>query len=1096
MLNMRYFRAVVDSGAMISIIPGGALRQLEVDIGGPWPDVERKNHEVRTVASAGQGHATLEYQYWIPVRIGEVCQVVPFFLDNKLDSNQLILGQTALKVTGPGGLFARTLPPPDYEKDGTTEQWHMPKNAASGDSLMDGLSHEAQATVKAALKKHSDNDLDKLVQLLPEIKPDLPEIRQDLPEIKQDLPEATQPEPESKPFLRGSMFLVEDQTVEPHTQRKVLVRLTRVKEARPVEGEVAERVPTVMADRHYAVQWTGTDMHSMIALDVENPEGENPSGEVGYSTSVWLTNDTDKPVTFNKESVAGELDTVTTDHEAQGWVDSRLRASGRDVRKDEPLVGEPVLCKTGQVFTPRDVAERKKLMKDFVDKTVQQEHLAPSQRAEIAARLYAAHDIFHLQDHDVGNCGELFTLSLDTGDHEPIFQYPRKIAARDIQELEEQIETYLRTDVIRPSASKWNSPVTPVRKSNGKLRLCIDYRRVNEITMKDQYTLPTIQDVLTHLGAQDPTLFSSFDLHAGYNQVLMHPDSVEKTAFRVPQGAFEFVRMPFGLSTAPSMFQRCMQHALQGMPTTVQVYLDDIGYSSPTFEEHLERLDQVIDRIRKAGLMAQPAKCELFRQSITYLGYVLDKEGVRADKAKVSALADFNEGRPLRTITQVKSFMGAVQFYRQFMPNLARIAQPLVKLTRKSEPFVWGPEQSEAFRKLRELLTTEPVVLMHPRIDEPFVIRTSATAIGLGAVLEQTHPADGRLHPVMYASRTLRNAELRYTATEQQCLAAVWACQKFSNFIRGCKELILVTDHFALSAAMKRHLDGNTRIHRWMIQLSQYSPMVVYTPPNTQPIADVLSGQPEVDTLTSGGDIDLSSKRTWDDALREVTEEIQQATLEQREAMPGRAQVRLAHITEVPYLKGDGTDTEFALRHYRKPPGWSELRAKAVRIPFDQSEGEYRPLPENLIMVTTRTAAKKARLAQAPRMCSVNTSSTSRQPVVRFAARPTQTPRQGWRANEVVRGVQPPATGSAPPRSRRPGQAEASPETQEGQRRVRPPREVRGYDHDGTTNRVKQSVHRHDSTESPHWTGIQGYTSESEDTSSEEGSSEPPSDSE
>ena len=260
--------------------------------------------------------------------------------------------------------------------------------------------------------------------------------------------------------------------------------------------------------------------------------------------------------------------------------------------------------------------------------------------------------------------------------------------------------------------------------------------------------------------------------------------------------------MPFGLTNAPAVFQRLMQQVLAGLnpeegPDFVKVYIEDVLVFSPTLGDHLDHLSQVLAQIRKAGLKLKPSKCHFIAKEVEYLGHILTPEGLKPNPATVSAVKEFPQPTNLK---EVRQFLGLSSFYRRFISGFAAVAQPLHQLTRKGVHFRWSPECQRAFETLKELLTSAPV-LGYPRVEDPFVLETDASILGLGAILSQYQP-DGQIHPVAYASRSLNQAERNYGITELETLAVVWAVTHFRAFLYGNK-VTVYTDHTAVKAVLK-----------------------------------------------------------------------------------------------------------------------------------------------------------------------------------------------------------------------------------------------------------------------------------------------------
>ncbi len=283
----------------------------------------------------------------------------------------------------------------------------------------------------------------------------------------------------------------------------------------------------------------------------------------------------------------------------------------------------------------------------------------------------------------------------------PISQRAYRVPLTKKKLIDEAIDEMLRDDVIRPSSSPWASPVTLVPKQDGTTRFCVDYRKVNEVTVKDQYPLPQIQEIFDQIGGS--TIFSALDLKSGYWQLPVAEKDVQKTAFQCHQGHFEFKKLPFGLCNAPSAFQQTMDTVLSGLlGVCVLVYLDDLVIFSRNEEEHLVHLQLVLDQLRKYNLRLKPTKCSFGLEEINLLGYRVNAAGISTDPDKVKVIAEL---APPTTVKEVRSFIGMASYYRQCVPNFSQVAEPLIALTRgKYKRFSWGEPEQAAFDQLKELL--------------------------------------------------------------------------------------------------------------------------------------------------------------------------------------------------------------------------------------------------------------------------------------------------------------------------------------------------------------------------------------------------------
>ena len=462
-------------------------------------------------------------------------------------------------------------------------------------------------------------------------------------------------------------------------------------------------------------------------------------------------------------------------------------------------------------------------------------NLSSPQRKELASLLDEFTDIFSSGPADLGRTG-IVQHRIDTGDHPPIKQAPRRVPMHQQGTVRQHVNDMLQHRVIQPSTSPWAAPIVLVKKKDGTTRFCVDYRKLNDVTRKDAYPLPRIDETLDALAGAK--VFTTLDLASGYWQVEVDDADREKTAFTTRHGLFEFQVMPFGLCNAPGTFQRLMEFVLAGLQwQTCLVYLDDVIVYGRDFDEHLERLREVFHRFRQAGLKLKPSKCFLLRPRVPYLGHVISAEGVSTDPAKIEAVQQW----PVPSkVTDVRSFLGLASYYRRFIQNFAEIAAPLHRLTAKTtEKFKWNPDCDLAFRVLKEKLVSAPV-LAFPCFDQEFVVDCDASDYGLGAVISQRQDGDEKV--IAYASRVLEDRERRYSTTKKEMLAMVYAIKHFRHYLYG-RPFTVRTDHNALKW-LQSFKEPEGQVARWLETLAQYDYKIEHRPGKKHQNADALSRNP------------------------------------------------------------------------------------------------------------------------------------------------------------------------------------------------------------------------------------------------------------
>ncbi|KAK9002134.1 hypothetical protein V6N11_024822 [Hibiscus sabdariffa] len=413
-------------------------------------------------------------------------------------------------------------------------------------------------------------------------------------------------------------------------------------------------------------------------------------------------------------------------------------------------------------------------------------------------------------------------------DSVPVSISPYRMALKELKELKTQLQELLDRGFIRPSTSPWGAPVLFVKKKDESLRMCIDYRQLNKMTVKNKYPLPRIDDLFDQL--KGATVFSKIDLRSGYYQLKVREQDVLKTAFRTRYGHYEFLVMPFGLTNAPAAFMDLMNRVFhEYLDQFVVVFIDDILVYSRTEEDHDRHLRLVLQTLSENQLYAKLSKCEFWIREIVFLGHVVSSEGIRVDPKKVEAIVNWKQPT---SVTEIRSFLGLAGYYRRFVSGFSKVAAPLTKLLQKGVKYEWSDARQQAFEKLKEALINAPV-LTQLVSGKDFVVYSDASYVGLGCVLMQ----EGRV--VAYASRQLKVHEKNYPTHDIELAAVVFALKIWRHYLYG-EKCIVYTDHKSLKYLMTQK-ELNLRQRRWLELLKDYDLSIEYHPGKANVVADALS---------------------------------------------------------------------------------------------------------------------------------------------------------------------------------------------------------------------------------------------------------------
>lgn len=452
--------------------------------------------------------------------------------------------------------------------------------------------------------------------------------------------------------------------------------------------------------------------------------------------------------------------------------------------------------------------------------------LSEKQSNELFSLLNSYADCFSKGPHDLGRTN-VDKHVINTDNNTPIKLNPYKLPHGLKEESDKIVNEMLNNGIIQPSKSPWCNPYFLIKKKNGTYRFVLNYRKLNEVTKKDAFPIPLVEDIFADLNGT--CIFSSLDLASGYWQIEMEESSKEKTAFAVNNGLFEFNVMPYGVCNGPSTFQRVMQTVLAGAPC-LPPYIDDIVIASKSWGEHMESIDQVLSKLKIAGLKLNPDKCSWARDNIVYLGHLLSKDGIRPDPKKIESLMNMKAPTSPK---EAQIVYGFCNYLRSYVPNFAHLLKPVSDcLHMKTKDFKWTEEANSAFEQMKFIIA-DNCLRQYPDFTKIFEVSVDASSIAIGASLAQ----EGK--PIIFDSRVLTQSERNYSTTDREYLGLVWAFKKFRHYLVN-QNCIVKTDHKPLLGLVKGK-PQNGRHARYQQILEEFQFQFQYIPGPENIIADALS---------------------------------------------------------------------------------------------------------------------------------------------------------------------------------------------------------------------------------------------------------------
>ena len=431
---------------------------------------------------------------------------------------------------------------------------------------------------------------------------------------------------------------------------------------------------------------------------------------------------------------------------------------------------------------------------------------------------------------------DLIEMEIKLNSNQVVNYRPYKVPYGLKKTLQSQIDLLLKLGIIQNSSSEYSSPVLLVPKKNGEYRLCVDYRKLNSRTKKENFPVPNIEETLNSLG--NKRYFTNLDLLSGYHQIPIAEQSTQYTGFVTPTGHYEYTCMPFGLSNAPAIFMRLMRKICDRVKSLdIIVYLDDILISTVTVDEHISLLKKILNEICKANLKLNIAKCNFMQTEINFLGHMISCEGIRPGANKSFSVENY---KTPKNVKEIRQFLGLSGYFRRFVPDFSKIARPLSELLKKDAVFNWTSEREHSFNKLKEILSKRPLLAIYD-VNSDHEVHTDASSHGLAGILMQRDQSKN-IRPVSYFSRCTTEPESKYHSYELEALAVVESLERCKYYLLN-KHFKVITDCDSLRFT-KEKKTVIPRIARWWLKIAEYDFDMEYRSNKKMTHVDALSRCP------------------------------------------------------------------------------------------------------------------------------------------------------------------------------------------------------------------------------------------------------------